>query len=373
MKRKTYYFLVVLLLLACGEKKNGESDTNTTGHSHIRVTAVQFEQHQMALGQVQEKAFPEIISVNGMIDVPPENRAMVSAVLGGYIKRIPLLVGDPVKKGQLLAILENQEFVKLQQEYLETKEQLVYLQSEYERQKVLFDEKISSQKNYLKTESEYKTTNAKFKGLEKQLGLLNISPSELAKGNITTTIPLYAPISGNVTAVFVSKGAYVSPASPVLEIVDNSHIHLELSVFERDIMNIKKGQSILFSVPEASNLGYQAEVYLVGTTIDKNRTVKVHGHLKDEEHQFLAGMFVEANIIKDFKTGTALPIEAVVEVPAGNITLRLVSQEEGTYLFEKVKLEKGLVHEGYIQIFTTENLDTMDQFLLKGAFDLVLN
>ena len=238
MNHTSYYLLAFLLLLSCGKKKNTPVESPEIENALIRVTKSQFRQNDMALGTIQEKTFPEVISANGVIDVPPENRVVVSAVMGGYIKKIPLIVGDRVKKGQLLAVLENPGFVQLQQQYLEVKEQLSYLKSEYERHKILLAEKISSEKNYLKTESDYKTAMARFKGLGKQLGLLNISVAEVEQGNITTTVALHAPISGNVTQVLVSKGAFISPASPILEIIDHSHIHLELSVFERDIMNI---------------------------------------------------------------------------------------------------------------------------------------
>ena len=183
----------------------------------------------------------------------------------------------------------------MQQEYLEIKEQLTYLKSEYERQQILIKENISSQKSFLKAESDYKKAEATYNGLRKQLDLLKISPSDVEKGIISTTSTLNAPISGSITQVNVSLGMYVSPATPIIEIVDNDHIHLELSVFEKDIMKIHKGQEISFKIPEASSEEYKAEVYLISTSIEENRTIRVHGHLKDRtSHNFLTGMFVNA-------------------------------------------------------------------------------
>ena len=107
--------------------------------------------------------------------------------------------------------------------------------------------------------------------------MLHISIAQVEKGNISSTSSIFAPISGSITKINVTKGTYVSPASPILEIIDNTHIHLELSVFEKDIMKIKKGQPIQFQIPEASSDTFDAEVYLVGTSIGENRTIKVHG------------------------------------------------------------------------------------------------
>ncbi|WP_238857929.1 efflux RND transporter periplasmic adaptor subunit [Poritiphilus flavus] len=365
------YFLLVLILGACSQKKETTPETLSDDINIIEISREQFSKNDMAIGSLQEQEFPEVVNANGLIDVPPENRAVISAVIGGYIERTPLIVGDLVKKGQLLVTLENPEFVQLQQEYLEVSEKLEYLKSEYERQQTLFQENISSEKNYLKTKSDYKMAKARYNGLEKQLRLLNISSSEVLKGNITTTASLYAPISGNVTEVFVSKGTYVSPASPIMEVVDNSHIHLELSVFERDIMNIKEGQPIAFKIPEASERTFMAEVYLVGTTIGQNRTIKVHGHLKNDKDRFLIGMFVEAEIIIHKESSSALPTESVVEIEGKAYTLRLLSQDDTVLRFEKVNISTGMTHQGFTQVKDEKIVEGDDQFLIRGAFGLI--
>ncbi len=377
MKRLRYTYLIILLflnVLACGENKNAKSseDNMETPVDELVITGEQFEENGMVLSHLEERNFPMTVSTNGMIDVPPENRAIVSAVMGGYIKKTPLLVGDRVRKGQLLVTLENPEFIALQQEYLEVKERLTYLKSEYERHKILFDEKISSQKNYLKTESKFKMAHAQYNGLQKQLKMLNISPLEVENGNITATASLYAPISGSVTKVLISKGAYVSPSSPILEIVDNEHIHLELAVFEKDIMQVEKGQPIFFRIPEASDKTFEAEVYLVGTAINENRTIQVHGHLKNEkENRFLTGMFVEAGIVTDQVKALALPSEAIVTIEDKAYVLLLVSEKDGSYQFKKLEVQTGQTHADYTAIRNVEKLDADNRFLTKGVFSLI--
>lgn len=375
--KKILYTLVIaqfILLSNCGEKKNVESTQaeNENSNGDFNITVAQFNNSGMVLGKLEEKSFPITVQVNGMIDVPPENRAVVSATMGGYIKRTPLLIGDVVKKGQLLVTLENPEFVTLQQEYMEVKQQLNYLSSEYDRQQNLLDENITSQKSFLKAESEFKTANAKYNGLKKQLQMLNISTTEIEKGNISSSATIFAPIGGSITKVNVSKGSYVSPATPILEIIDNDHIHLELSVFEKDIMKIKKGQPIWFKIPEASDETYMAEVHLIGTSIGENRTIKVHGHLHDEEqNNFLTGMFIDAEIITDSKTDMALPETALVEIDGSNYLLRLQNSENGNYEFEQIQVEIGSTVDGFTALKNTEILNPSDQFLTKGAFNLL--
>jgi cobalt-zinc-cadmium efflux system membrane fusion protein len=377
--QKNIYRIVILfifaIVLSCGDKekqaiKSGASEANTD--NRIQVTQEQFDQNNMSLGQIKESEFPIMVTTSGMIDVPPENRAVVSATMGGYIKTTPLLIGDKVRKGQLLVTIENPEFVALQQEYMEVNGQLSYLKAEYERQQTMVAENISSQKSFLKAESDYKTGVAKYNGLKKQLGMLNISVEQVEKGIISSVASIYAPIAGSITSVNVSKGTFVSPATSIMEIINNDHIHLELSVFEKDIMKIKKGQLVEFRIPEASSDIYKAEVHLVGTSIDDNRTIKVHAHLEDETvTNFLTGMFVEASIIIDSSTQMSLPTDAIGVIDDQSYVLLLDETKEGNYYFAQVPVKTQGSYQNMTALEKKTTFKQGAQFLTKGAFSLI--
>ncbi len=362
---------IILTILGCGNSKNEADMSNQQSDDRIKVSKEQFKQNNMALGSLEEKAFPIRVKVNGMIDVPPENKAVVNSITGGYIKTIPLLVGDIVKKGQQLATIENPEFVRMQQEYMEVKEQLNYLKSEYERQNKMFKENIISQKVFLKAESQYKTANASYSGLQKQLSMLNINPRKVEEGQITSVVNIYAPISGSITKVNVSKGSYVSPTTLILEIIDNDHVHIELSVFEKDIMTIKKDQKIIFSIPEASDKTYEAKVYLVGTAIEANRTITVHGHPQDDSQHFLTGMFVNAEIITDNITAMALPENAFVSLENDAYILVLDEEKDANFYFKQVKVEAVKTANGFTELKDFKALKKTDKVLVNGAFSLI--
>ncbi len=370
---KIIYLSFLFILWSCGDTpQSSDSETNEKDDGLIQVSETQFKTNGMQLGNLEEKGFPITVDVNGTIDVPPENRAVVSATMGGYIKETPLLVGDIVKKGQRLVTIENPEFVRLQQEYMEVHQQLTYLKAEFDRQQTMKAENITSQKSYLQTESTYKSAIARHAGLSKQLQLLNIAPTQVEKGNISSVATIYAPISGSISKVNVNRGTYVSPASSILEIIDNEHIHLELSVFEKDIMKIKKGQEIDFNIPEASVEIFKAEVHLVGAAMEENRTIKVHGHLLDEsENNFLTGMFVDASIITSSKNEEALPNEAVVMVDGAPYVLILDKKEGDTYFFKSQEVKIGASGAGYSAIEMTDSFNSDTQFLVKGAFGLM--
>ncbi|MGE5943047.1 MAG: efflux RND transporter periplasmic adaptor subunit [Flavobacteriales bacterium] len=186
------------------------------------------------------------------------------------------------------------------------------------------------------------------------------------------TANLYAPIDGYITKVNVNNGTYVSPSDTILEIVNTEHIHLELLVFEKDILNVKKGQKILFKIPEASNKTFAAEVYLVGTTVDETtRIVKVHAHIENEEDtNFIVGMFVEASILTAEVNSFTLPNEAVFEIDKNYFSLVLNTKKNDTFYFEKVKLDIGKQTETHTSILNMDALSNKN-ILTKGGFMLL--
>ena len=378
MSKHPYKYLIIFLILilsSCGRSEKSsavESPEAGSNGNLITVSTSQFEQGGMVLGKIENIEFKEEIFVNGKIDVPPQNKAVVSVPLGGYVTNTSLIIGDKVSRGQLLLTLSNPEFVKLQQEYLETKEQLRYLEAEYRRHQKLFEEKITSEKNYLRSESDYKTAVARNTGLKRQLYLLNISPEQVEAGNIRTETSIHAPIDGSISQMNITKGAFISPATEIFEIINTEHIHLELAVFEKDILAIKEGQAIEFSIPEASDQVHRAKVYRIGSSIDENRRVVVHGHIEEStEFNFLSGMFVNATIIIRSKPQRALPESALVEIDERNYVLKLTNRSEDTYSFQAIEVEVLDKQDGIVALYNETNFSESDQFLTRGAFSVM--
>ncbi len=377
MKTHIKLFLIFgfTFLIAC---KNSDKPTSETEEQpklilregQISVSETQFKNADMALGKITENEFNDVVKVSGKIDVPPKSKASVSVPVGGYIKTINLLAGDKVRKGQVLVTIQNPDFIDIQQNYLEAVKKLAYLKSEYERNKTLFSENLISKKKFLKAESEYQMAKARHSGLKQQLEVLNISPQQVISGNITSVISVLSPINGTISKINTIKGAYVSEASEILQIIDNKHLHLELTVYEKDIMRLKKGQLIKFKLPENSEETFDAEIHLIGAIINKNNTVEVHGHLKNaDKHNFLIGMFVEASIITDIKKLKSLPKQAVVEIDGDFYTLKLIEKKGADYIFEKIKLEVDQQSEDFVAV--KNQFVVSDMFLVKNVFDLI--
>ena len=370
-------FGLFLLLFSCSKKENAletvedSEEIKTTEDSFI-VTQEQFANGKMKLGTFEERSFSDIVQTNGYIDVPPESKVKINAFFGGHIDKIGLLVGNDVKKGQVLASIINPEFIEFQEEYLKTKEQLAYLKPEFERQKVLSEENITSQKNFLKAKGEYNVALAKFSGLKEKLKLLNIDMVEVEKGNFSSSAIIKAPISGSITKLFVSAGSYVSPADELMEIIKMDHIHLELQIFEKDAIKVKEGQEILFRIPNYSTEEYEGEVHLVAKSIDEDkRMIKVHGHLMDESLPLIVGMYIEARILTDTVTSISLSKETILDNADKSYILTTLNEGKTEMVFKLKEVKMGRNSKDFIEILEYEPLSPGEEILLKGGFQLV--
>ena len=369
--------LIGSLIVACGkgmEEQSGSTKNEKVGLAEIVVTATQFKTGKMELGSPFEMGFPKFVRTSGIIDVPPSNKAVITAIEGGHIKEIELLVGDRVKKGQRLLTIENPGFIHIQQDFLEASEQRSFLENEYKRQKALYEEKITSQKNYLKAEADYKRNLAVYNALDKQLRMLNINPAGVLNGQIVSSVGIYAPISGTVSKISANKGSYVAATDEIMRLVNSDHVHLELEVFERDAMDVKKGQPIEFYFPERSTDIYSGEVHLVGTQIDEvKRTTMVHGHFpKSDSLNFTVGMFVEAAIKTGEVKRLSLPETAIVSEDDTSYILKLTETKDGNYYFQRVQVEVLETYNGVSAIRTAESLDTKHEYLIKGGYGILI-
>jgi cobalt-zinc-cadmium efflux system membrane fusion protein len=374
---KIYTIVIIALTFLNCSKSTGKDDgskvqeekENVSNSDVISISEEQYKNEALRVTSLVAHSFGTRINATGVIDVPPNGRAVISAQIGGYVKNSPLLIGDQVKKGQLLLTVENIEFLELQQQYLEAKEQLTFLKSDYERQKELFEEKIASEKSFLKAESDYRMTLAIYKGLRKKLELLKIDPMQVESGILTSVSKIFAPISGNVTAINITTGSFVSSSDQIMEIVNTEHLHLELKIFEKDVLHIKIGQTVLFNLPESGSKQFKGNVHLIGKSIGKDRTVMVHAHI-DEPHDegFIPGMFVQASILTNEVTGMGISDKAVIEDNGLTYVMLMKSEENDTYLFEKIQVETGELSGDIILIKNHEDLDPKGKYLIGGAY-----
>jgi cobalt-zinc-cadmium efflux system membrane fusion protein len=375
MLLKVLLSLFIIGLVSCNSKGKSEATpteiaTKNSDQDEVAVTETQFTSGAMELGKITTQEFTTVVKANGMFAVPPENQADVSAYFAGYVKDIRLLPGDVVKKGQVLFTLENPEYVQAQQDFLEAKGRLNYLKSDYERQKELMADNVTSKKNFLKAESEYTVTTVQYQSLKKKLSLMNINANTLSGETIRSVISVLSPLSGYATTINATKGMYLNPSDVAITVTNTDDLHIELKIFEKDLPMVKVGQEINIRLQNEMNEIYKGKIHLVNKAINtQERTVDVHGDLVNEEEAklFTPGMYIEAEILTTSAQHPALPTEAVANID--NDYFVLVKKTDTT--FKRVLVKIGSTNNGFTQIINANEFDQNTEFLTKGAFNLI--
>ncbi len=367
------FIIIVFVLSSCGPKGTPAIREDSTD-SLVHITKAQFDNMKMALGTLQEQMFDTEIKARGTIDVPPGGRAKVSPAISGSVKHVFVQPGDKVRKGQALLSIEGPEIIEVQQSYLEISGQMNYLQSEYERQKALFAENIASEKIYLEAESNYKKALAGFESLKQRLSLLNVDIAKTNQGQIVSQVTLYAPIAGDITLIDADINMVIQPGDVVVEVVDTRQLQLNLSVFEKDILNIKPGQKVVFALPESSAKTFGATVKMVGKAIENtNRTATVSAVPDAETLQILlVGMYIDASVTTSARPVRTLPSDALIVEGNDKFVLLLEKSDNEAYVFRKVPVHTGERKGDSVEIITDEEITPSTVLLVKGVYDAVL-
>lgn len=323
MKAKFLFLIIAgLIISSCNstQEKTEPAELPTEELiTFVELTKEQFEAVDIELGKIERRNLKTTIKASGHLEVPPQNKAEVSTFIGAIIKSIAVLEGSKVQKGQTLAVLEHPDFVKLQEEYISAKSNLDFLEKEYLRQKELFEQNAGIGKVFQKAESDYNTGKAKVSSLESQLKMLSVNLNELLKGNIVSSIVLIAPISGYIGHIKANVGAYAEPNKMLFEIIDNTQIHCDLLVYEKDIFKVKVGQKIHFIITnmpqhqeEHGSKTIEGEIFGINKSFEENsKAISVHAMIKNENHELIPGMYVSALIDVGEGETTVVPSEAV--------------------------------------------------------------
>lgn len=338
----------------------------------ITLSKDQYKLSEIEIGSIELRNLSNVIKLNGSIDAEPGNVASVSAPLGGYIKTAGLLPGQQVKKGQLLATLENPQFISMQQEYLESISRLEYLEQEFKRQQILRNEDINSAKTFQQVSSDYKVMKAKISGLEQQMALVGISSSSVRNNNrITRTANLYSPISGYIKTSNVNIGKYVASTDVLFEITGTNNLHLALSAFEKDLGKIKVGQTVKFSLSNENNYERTAKVFLVGQTTDDTKTIPVNCNFA-QKPGLKPGMYVKAWIETGTEQKNAVPNDAIVQMEGIDYIIEMFGENKDGYKFRLLQVAKGIEQEGYTAIDLPENINAQElKIVTKNAYTIL--
>lgn len=346
-------FIMLSLVGACNAEKKTEEKTTALPENTVMLTPEQIASAGIETGLAQKRSLNSELKVNGLVDVPPQNIVSVSFPLGGYLKNTKLLPGVHVSKGEVIAVMEDPALIQLQQDYLVARARLQYNEKEFERQRMLNENKVNADKIYQQAEADFTAQKVLVKGYDEKLRLIGINPSRLSEQNISRSVAVYSPINGFVSKVNVNIGKYVNPSDVLFELINPDDIHAALTVFEKDLGKIQPRQKVMVTFVDDPATEYECEVLLVTKNVDDNRSALVHCHFEKQPRQLLPGMFLNARIRVSEAWVTAVPEEAVVRYGDGQFVL----EETGKGIFQLQAVETGFRDHGWIEVTGKNELE----------------
>lgn len=234
---------------------------------------------------------------NGTFVIPPQSHATVTLTMDGTVKSTTLLPGTYVRRGELLATLENPEFIALQQSYLDSHAQGEYLRTEYLRQQTLAREEAASQKKFEQSKADYLSMKSRMDAAAAQLLLLGVDTASLLAGGIVPYMEIKAPISGYVSDMQMNTGKHFSAGDPLCEIIDKSRAMLRLTAYEKDLSNLRSGDQIEFRINGMGDQTFHGVMISIGQQVDDtNRSVDAYARVDEQNPLFLPGMYVTARV-----------------------------------------------------------------------------
>lgn len=357
------------LLLSCSTKNSNAENENILSGSENLVTLTndQLKNAGIETGLLSTKKISSVLKLNGKIDVPPQNLVSISVPLGGYLKFTQLLPGMVIKKGDVLAVMEDVQYIQLQQDYLSSKAQFELYESEYNRQKNLNQTKATSDKNFELAKANFQSQLILIKSLEAKLKLIGLNPQKVIANNISKSINVYSSINGFVSAVNVNIGKYVNPTDVLFELVNPDDIHLALTVFEKDINKLSIGQKIWAYSNANPNKKYSGEIILISRSLSPQNATEVHCHFDRYDNSLLPGMFMNADVEITGVETQALPEDAFVRFENKNYVF--ISKENRQ--FEMTEVQIGDSENGFIPV-TNPEIIKGKKLVLKGAYNLLM-
>lgn len=370
--------LLIMFLSACGGS-GSTSEAGEEGEHHdeeheehegaeVELTSTQIEAIGLKTAGLERKTLSGTLKVNGRLMLPPQDQAQVGTLMGGTITRILVTEGQTVEKGQVLAELASTEFLQLQQDYLESAAQLVVKRADFDRQRDLRTDNINAERTLQQAQSDLLTAEARNKAMAEKLKLFGVEAEGFTAEKIRSAFAVRAPIPGSLHTIAITTGQYAEPNKPLFDITDNRALHIDLTVFEQDLSQIREGQKVSFTIANDAHSSHEAEIYGINRSFEEGQqAVVAHARMIDIDDHLLPGMFIDARIQVKSDSALALPSDAIVS--NGDDHFIFVQHEENA--FKQVQVRTGVSDQGYTSITPFEELAPDARVVVAGAYYLL--
>lgn len=370
MKKYIIISIVFAILSSCGSKQaKTEAPEEAPSETTVELTEAQLKNSEITTGKIEQRNISSLLKVNGKIEVPPQNMVSVSVPMGGYLRSTKLLAGMHVSKGEVIATMEDQQYIQLQQDYLTAKAHFTSIEAEYNRQKELNQSKASSDKVFQAAQTEYLSQKILIKSLAEKLKLIGFNPENLNENTISKSISITSPIDGFVSEVKQNIGKYVTPTDVLFELVNPSDIHLTLTIFEKDLYKISIGQKIFAYNNTNPDKKYTCEIILIGKDVTPERTIQVQSHFEQYDKSLIPGMYMNAEVEVSTNNAFVIPNDGLVRFEGKQYVFTQTENKK----FEMQEVTTANNENGFTQIAFPDSTEMRNKtFVTKGAYTLLM-
>ena len=382
LRRATPILVLILLATACSdgpaegseeheEHEEHQEDTHEPGV--IELGPEMRERITIREAAVSLRRLPTELLTTGQVDFEQDLIAHVTPRIPGRVEEVQADLGDTVRKGQILAVIDSIELGQAKADYLQARAQEELSRQNFERETGLYAEHISSEKEMLVAKAAHLASIAELRHSEETLRLYGLEARQIQAlsyeiGQVSL-LPVRSPLAGRVVEKHVAVGEMVTPERSLFTIADMGHVWIWIDVYEKDVGNVHLEDDVSLAVDAYPGELFGGKVSYLSAQVDPGtRTVRARIDVENPQHKLRPGMFARVTV-RDPHTESTDPHPSLV-VPAGAVQrdghefVVFVSLGDGR--FERREVEVGRAAEGVVEILS--GLDEDDTVVIEGAF-----
>ena len=355
----------LLLIFAACSSAPEEQKKETAVQTQVQLSADQLAQITVRSESPQQLPINRTIQGTATVEVNANERIQVTSPFGGYVVSSNVIPGQQVNVGQVIGVIENPDYIVLQQDYLLAKNEFELLQKNAKRQEELAASKATSEKNYEEVKSAEQSALIRMMSLREKLNLLGIRADKLTANSISSKVSVVAKNNGVVSAVNASVGSYIAADAVWMSYVGTENPIAKIIVFEKDLPYLSIGQPVLLTDLMNASKTISSTIQYIQPTVDGNGKIEVICSLTGQSA--IPGSVWNAEITTPNSTGWIIPKEAIVSFEKQDF----VFIDKGNGLFEMTPVNLGFTNNTEAELLQAESIKD-SKIVVKGAYNIFM-
>lgn len=355
-------------------KHDEHGDEGHKGHEHeeekiVRLTEVKRKELGIEVVAAQPGSLKTQLSLTGTVSVNTDRFGRIVSRIPGVVREVRKNLGDTVRDGEVMAIIDSRELADAKGAYLAATERVTLTADTFQREKDLWEKKISPAEDYLKAKQAHAETRIELRLAKQKLIALGFSEQSLKQlvsesEASLTRYEVVAPLAGTVIEKQLTVGEFVKDDTAIFHVADLRTVWVNLNVPPADLAFVEKGQRVRISAGPSLPEVEGKISYIGAVVVEDTRTVPVRAELSNAAGRWRPGLFVTARLTTKETTSSVLIPKTAIQTIEGKPTV-FVQTPEG---FEARPVTLGQSNATHAEI--TAGLDAGERYAATETFVL---